>query len=241
MRTDIEDIRVPQKIMAGNVVPNIFTRLPKFPKTVYVVAAGPNGVAAETRIAKDACTIACNSAVLYERQFNWIVMFDHRLVCCDFWETIHIPLTTKRLFGARLVNRLRLQAGKFRHITPDAYFEYVPNISCPTKLNPHFPITPPAQVLMPGVLRGGATVAGIAIQLAYYGGAQHIVLVGVDMFGTGHHNGFINPDPYKLCGADWPWAVALDNLCAAVIAKGVRISTASQSALKVPKLLKVLP
>jgi len=234
MRTDIEDVKCPQSALPGTRTPDIFTVMPRFPAAVCVVASGPNGRDPALRIPDSAFTIAVNSAITMPRRFSWWLAFDHRNVCHDFWETIELG-NTRLLFGARLVNRLRLQKGAFRHIEPEAYFNYMPMIIAPTKLHPDWKLTPPEECLKPGLLRGGATASGVALQFAFYAGARDIILCGADFEGRGHHDGFNAPDPYDLFGGVWPYRDAMQNLIVAIQRRGTRVWTLSDTALDLPR------
>jgi hypothetical protein len=205
----------------------------KLPETVYVVASGPLGAKPALSIPADACTLACNSAITMPRAFAWWVGFDYRLTQYSWWRTIDLG-TARKLFSCRLVNRLQLQPA-VRRIEPDYYFNYLPDIVSPTRLNPHFKPTPAAEMLKHGLLRGGLTVSGIALQFAFWFGAKRIVLCGVDMYGTGHHDGFINADRYKLCGAKWPWAAQLQACCDVIAARGCKVYTMSETILRLPE------
>lgn len=199
-----------------------------FPETVFVVGSGPNGKDHFSRIPPNAVTIALNSMITYNRVWDWWLVFDHRIVDMSWWADVRIPRRTKKLFGCRLVNRLAtMPKDEYRYIDPDYYFEYLPDITG-KKFTPGFP------VLIDGLLRGGLTVAGVGIQLAYYGGAEEIVLVGVDMKGGGHFDGFVNEDPtYKN---QWPWAERLNKLCRYLnYDRGINISTMSETALHLPR------
>ena len=62
---------------------------------------------------------------------------------------------------------------------------------------------------MPGVLRGGATIASKAAQLAFNKGCRHIILVGVDMRGRKYFDGtkttstMINDENLWWCVHKW--------------------------------------
>ncbi|MFA5344557.1 MAG: hypothetical protein WC381_11440 [Kiritimatiellia bacterium] len=237
MRTDLPEIHVQQPILPGCTIPNISPALKegrfRFPETVFVIASGPNGRGCMDKIPHQALTIALNSSITIPRKFTWWLAFDHKNVAYRFWETINLP-ETRKMFSARLVNHITLQP-KVRKITPDWFFTYQPNLVCPTKLHPKWETTPKGGCLIPYVLRGGATVSGIAIQWAHYAGAKNVVLVGCDMTGRGHFDSYINPDPYDLCAGVWPWAGVLQNLCDAVAERGTRVWTLSDTALDLPR------
>jgi hypothetical protein len=203
----------------------------RLPETVYIVAGGPNGAAAALTIPNDACVVACNSSILMPRDFSWWVAFDYRIPHYGWWKTVQT--SARKLFSSRLLNRLAMPP-VVRQIRADYYFEYLPDIVSPTRLQPKAVKTPVEQFLMPSILRGGLTVSGIALQFAYYGGAKRIILCGVDLTGRGHWDNYTNPDPYQLCGGRWPWADQMQAMCDLLRSKGVDVRTCSKSALNLP-------
>lgn len=234
---DSREIPCPRYLTKGleSKYRNIFTARGtlELPETVYVVASGPLGAKPALSIPADACTLACNSAITMPRRFTWWVGFDHRLTQYSFWPTLELH-GARTLFSCRLVNRLNL-APPVRQIPCDYYFNYLPDIVSPTRLQPHVKPTPPGQMLTPGLLRGGLTVSGIAIQFGYWFGAKQIVLCGVDMYGRGHWDGFNNSDPHQLCGGKWPWAAQLQAFCDLIAARGCKVYTMSETILRLPE------
>lgn len=193
-------------------VPDVFTYGAEVPHTVYIVGSGPNGKPHFDSIPYDACTIALNSMIKYPRVWDWWIAFDHRIVEMDWWQVVDVPYATTALFSSRLLNRLRWPDANDdpRVIDPDCYFEYLPAVTlssfAPDSMYP---------LLMPRVLRGGMTVAGVAVQLAIHGGAKEVIFCGVDMEGTGHWDGFHNPDS-EVYGGVWEWAGLLSKYCNAM-------------------------
>jgi hypothetical protein len=228
----IDGLRVTRTIQRPIDIPNAGIFPPQMPENVYVVAGGPNGKVPSIKIPRSEHVIACNGSILMPRKFAWWCAFDYRMVNYPWWSTIKID-GFRTIFGARLINRMGMEP-KVRVIKPDYYFEYMPEIHWPTKLRPKTNKTLPENFLKERILRGGTTVAGIAIQFAHYGGAKNIILCGVDMFGVGHWDGFTNPDPYKLCTGVWPWAEPLQILCDEVGKRGSKVWTLSKTALKLP-------
>lgn len=198
--------------------------------TAYIVGSGPNGVPAVDTIPYDACTIALNSMIKYPRVWDWWIAFDHRIVEMDWWQWIEPPAVTTRLFSARLANRLFAPgAGDDpRIIRPDCVFNYLPGVTLSS-----FEPGNAYPLLMPRVLRGGMTVAGIAVQLAIHGGAREVVFCGVDMEGTGHWDGFDNPDK-EVYGGVWEWAGLLSKYCREMEnQRGVKFRSISKTRLDV--------
>ncbi len=192
----------PRELLPGCPWPDVFSSgMPGLaPGPVYIVGSGPEGLGHYDSIPVDAATIALNSMVNHGRAWSYWVAFDHRIVEMDWWGTFTPPEATTRLYSARLANRLFSPgAGDFpRVVAPHYVFSYMPGITAGSFVDG-------SPLLMAGVLRGGMTVAGIAMQLAIHGGARDIVLCGVDMYGTGHWDGFVNPDSV-VYGGVWEWS-----------------------------------
>ena len=215
----------------------------RMPETVYVAAAGPNGKDILPLIPEDGYTIAVNSLINYPRAWDWWVAFDHRIVSMDWWPHFSVPPSTRTLIGARFANMLvmhpRETFGRSETFRPDYVFEYMNRlhnnfVANSFKRNPDGSITGRNPVLIPGLLRGGLTVTGIAIQLAYYCGAKNIVLIGCDFKGQGHWDGFINPSHYYK--ETWIWKEIMENFCLWLAQeRGTTVYTASDSTLKLPR------
>jgi hypothetical protein len=214
---------VPRDPLPGLPFPDICDHLPDLTGRVYIVGSGPNGEAHLPRIPAGACTIALNRMILQPRPWTFWFGFDHRLLDSPWWGDVKVPEETTSLFGARLANRIHMEPDKTT-LRPDYYFRYNPGISGASFVDGQ-------QLLMVGILRG-LTVAGCALQFAYYCAASEVILCGVDMFGQQHIGGETNPDvAYK---ADWPWAANLTRLCVRLTKLGMPVYTMSMTALKVP-------
>jgi hypothetical protein len=233
---------VPQNIMpkAAQWVPDVFNNLPVKPgqvDRVYILASGPNGKEYYDRVPKDAFTISVNSMVKNPHFPNpdiWMAM-DHRIVDEEtasdkWWENFEMP-DTFTLFGARLVNRLYMEnvlgtmKPKHRLIMPHAYWSYQPDVTGKDLLG-HDPL-----MFKEKIIRGGLTVSGCATQVGLLIGAKEIILVGVDMNGPGHWDGFENPDP--LYEGEWIWAVKFAQFCNRLEQyHGVKVYTLSPSKLE---------
>jgi hypothetical protein len=214
--------------------PDICAHLPqppkpsKLPKTVFIVGSGPNGAEPFKRIPPDACCIALNSAILLKRDWRWWMAFDHRLVDDPWWATVKVKRPTKILFGARLANRIYLERDVRESIQCHYYFRYHPGISGAA-------FVPGQPLLIPGILRG-LTVAGCALQFAYYGGAKEVYLCGIDMQGQNHIDGHVNID--EVYKGVWPWCRNLSRLIHALAERGMTTQTISETALEV-RLAKI--
>ena len=211
----------PREPMPGLPYPDICAHMPKLPPRVYIVGSGPNGAEPFKSIPPDACCIALNSQVLFWRKWAYWFCFDHRAVDSPWWPEIVLKKETVSVFGARLANRVWSDPKVFPILVPQYHFRYHPGISGAS-------FVPGQPLLIPGILRG-LTVAGCALQFAYYGGAKEAVLCGIDMFGQQHQDGHRNIDKVYL--AEWPWAKNLSKLCAHLTQQGMRVTTISKTAL----------
>lgn len=226
--------------------PNIFQLIDsgyKMPETVYIAATGPNGAPYLPLIPEGAFTIAVNSMINYPRVFDWWVAFDHRIVGNDWWPTFTIPEGTRTLIGARFANMMimhpRNKWGRSEAFEPDYVFEYMNRkhnnfVAHSFTRNSDGTVSGRHPVMIPGLLRGGLTVTGIAIQLAYYCGAKNIVMIGCDFKGPGHWDGFVNPSHwYKDV---WIWKSIMENFCIWLRQeRGTTVYIASDSSLKLPR------
>ncbi|MFA5344556.1 MAG: hypothetical protein WC381_11435 [Kiritimatiellia bacterium] len=204
--------------------PDIFTALPHMPERVYVVGSGPQGLEPSRSIPENAYCLALNSAICLWRKWEWWVCGDHRVMDTDWWcdFTVHFP--TRTLYSARLANRMHTDHTIYPWRRPDYYYRYHPGLTGAS-------FKPGQPCLIPGMLRS-LTVAGSALQFAYYSGAREIVLCGIDMYGKKHFDGHENPDDcYK---AKWPWADNLSKLCRVLEGEGLKITSISKTALEVP-------
>lgn len=213
---------------------NVFDwfRSNKMPETVFVVGGGPNGGPFLDRIPKDAYAISVNSLIKYPRVWNWWVCFDHRCPSFDYWTAPRHP-DTLQLYGSRLCNRLH-DDGVLKHYMPDYFFDYLPGLT-PSSFKGDRPVE------IPGILRGGMTAGGIAYQLAVFGGAKRIILVGLDFFGRGHWDGVENPNAHYdgVWGESYnpgsSWADVMSAyIRQSVKRRGIEVYSWSKTSLKVP-------
>ena len=79
-------------------------------------------------------------------------------------------------------------------------------------------------------LRGGATISCCALQLAWFLGADHITLVGVDMKGNRHYDGTVAATSDRIWTQRGRFQVYIDILRS----RGARIDSLSETALNVP-------
>lgn len=85
-----------------------------------------------------------------------------------------------------------------------------------------------------GRIRGGASVAGHALQIAYTFGVKDILLCGVDMSGNGYFDESINVRPEH--GETWSFVYLLNPMIRWMIdEQSLRIATLSPTKLDVPR------
>jgi hypothetical protein len=204
---------------------------PAYP-VVYIIGAGPNGKAAIHKIPPDATTVVLNSAILYDRPISYWLAFDCAIRQYPWWATLKVPPTTQNVFGITLVDEHlptpECQSGR---IVPHYSFRFRPTLS------PQFAIerrikrkTDP---LIDGILRGGASIAGAALQFAAWTGTKRIVLCGVDMFSNTHFDGFVNQR--MQANAEWPICAKINWLCGALKQfRGIEIVSLSKTSIKIP-------
>jgi hypothetical protein len=190
--------------------PDVFTLLNTKPHTgdIYIVGAGPRGLSGIGRIPPDAIAIALNGAIRYDRIFTYWLAFDCAIRNYPWWPTFIVHEDTRNVFGVTLTAE---HWGKDEHthgrIVPHYSFRFRPTMS------PQFQVEKRSNrgrttMLIPGILRGGASIAGAAFQFAAFAGAKRIVLCGVDMFSNTHFDGFVNRG--MAANADWPICLKLN-------------------------------
>lgn len=200
--------------------------LPRNKRRWYILASGPHGLEPAKQIPSGATIVACNSAIQYGLKFSYWIGFDHRLPACQWWDKVKPSDECKRIFGVRLVNQLASFPAQLRIHSPDGYFEYLPELAS-------YGVYRLKGGLKPGVLRGGLTVTGVALQMAVFGGATEVILVGVDFYGLGHFDGLHAGIP--TCRREWPYCRAFEQFCALLETKhGCKVYIGSDSALKLP-------
>ncbi|HSW65408.1 MAG TPA: hypothetical protein VLH56_19180 [Dissulfurispiraceae bacterium] len=182
------------------------------PRDVYVLAAGAKGQPYHSQIPKDAFVFSVNSAILIRKPTAWMV-FDKRLKDQPWYEP-GMKVDTLRLFGER--------AATLAH----AHYHY--------KVEPHL-FWEPYDCLIEGSLRGGATVAGCAMQAAFWGGARRIILCGVDMEGRDHYDGTVSGVPGYSDGA-WDCLGNVNMLVKTIQKAGVEVVSMSPTMIDVDVL-----
>lgn len=196
------------------------------PDTLVIVGNGPAGRDVLPLIPPGACTLALNGAILYPRVFDWWMAFDAGLVQQRWFTTLKVAASTRKLFGVELY--CEIMGLPDCRVIPDYSFVYWPALAQQYPLNKEKVWR--GSPLYPGVLRGQTTIAGCAVQFAYYCGVRRLYLVGVDMLGCEKANGGTNP------GHTGRWDVAnrLSYLCQWMTShEGMDVATLSDTALKI--------
>jgi hypothetical protein len=178
--------------------------LPRHPHA-FVVGAGPNGLSFHGH-EPDGLKIACNSAITIPWPWDIWIVFD---LSAPEYPWFHNDTPAKRVFGRDLA----------KHYKHDVSFEYMPTMHVVTEPNW-------------GVLHGGATVAGCAIQLAYWLGCERITLLGIDQYGDKHFDGTVGAP--KHFGRKWSTVKLLEKTIGLVTARGMKVDTLSRTELAVP-------
>lgn len=189
--------------------------------TVFVAGAGPS--LATTPYPTCDASISCNSAAWNGMPWTINVFYDHRIVYHPNWGA---PCPGKIAMGTRCLNRMLMIPANARYEKVDYYYNYMPPIS---------ETMPDAWVLDPTLLRGGFNVFGMALQLAYWGGAKTIICAGCEQRGPHHWDGFENPDPHKFHQGVWRNVARIDRVIHLIQRAGTRVITLCETALQNPE------
>jgi len=182
------------------------------PETVYILATGPNGKPFYDKIPQDAFVIAVNQGIMIRPSSNIWMVFDYRASQKDWWNTA-MTYNVPRLFSRSVITRY-----------PCEYtFIASPSVSVADSM------------LIPKILRGGATIAGCAVQAAYYGGAKEIILCGIDMSGDTYYDGSLNKNIHFRGDGQKVWVntQAFSGLLQSIKNKGTSIKSLSPTFLDV--------
>jgi hypothetical protein len=196
-------------------------------KKVCIVGPGPNGLDHYHEIPEDFTVMALNKAVLIEEvNANWWVIAHND----KSW--FNIP--DKQYSGIRVYRDALVPSISEMAISLNKYNLFYFNVE-EEKLK--------EKVVLPvkGCIRIGASVAALAIQLAYNLGAVEILLCGVDMSGNTYWDNSENEDPsvFYLHGEIWDSIKRLNPLLHYLrFELNVKISTLSKSNLDVPFYIK---
>jgi len=198
-----------------------------FPPEVYIIGTGPNGADHFAKAQTAQYVIACNKAITLEGIPKNIWLCDDRTLPDKEWF---------RIYAYYYINN----PGRIQDPTPTPVFsegtllEMYPRVPFYTRhmsgsmKRPHGP--------RKGVLRGGASICGKALQLAYWKCAKRIVLVGVDMMHRAYHD---DPDgqgciAQMYTDGTWYQKERLDLHIKYIRGAGVEVVSLSETALNVP-------
>jgi hypothetical protein len=201
------------------------------PNTVYILAPGWNGRLVFDKIPEDAFVITVNKGVTVPavQKHIWLAE-DMGMITLHPWfdkfakdlirfnNGIMKPRPTP-VFGK----------GKMTERYPDVPYYYEPGTTLGYR---------PNWQPQPGVLRGGATIASKALQLAVHKGAKRVVLVGVDMKGRKYFDGTKSISTMIDAGGKWWCLYKWDKLLGNVKRMGVEVVSLSETALDVPVVVK---
>jgi len=158
---------------------NIFTL--DIPKEVYIVGSSPNAPKEVKTIPPDAFVIVCNAAVLLDCPKNLWFVFDERIIQKKWWNKVSTDPPCPRVFG---YERNRLGEREYE-------FKFLPKFR-----------DKPKNTEIPGVLRGGGTIGGCAVQFAIQKKCTKIHLIGFSMEEASDFTGAVAPER-KRFGGKW--------------------------------------
>jgi hypothetical protein len=210
---------------------NYLKRKP-LPATVYIIGSGPCGTAALGKVPADACTVALNSAILHKRLFSHWMAFDVGMLRYAWWNSIEIPEETINVFGITLVDAMKGTAPLLsERIVPSYSFRFRPLVNM--QFRSELQRGKRQNALTAGVLKGGISIAGCALQFAAWGGAKRIVLCGVEMQGNEHFDGTANAnmDARAVWGVCWKMNHLIESLRQF---QGIETVSLNPTAVKVP-------
>lgn len=185
---------------------------------VVVIAPGYNGRKYYDRVDPKKFTIVVNKAIECP-------------VYANLWMGCE-PLTGRTEWFKKAINENMNIACFWSHYL---YKEY-PDIKYTYEFGP--PLTRESSMLIPGVLRGRATVSAQAVQLAYWLGAKRIVILGIDLVGNKYFDdtdaGEARPE------TAWSWILPLFNpMIKWIEGQGVEVVSLSETALDVTNVVGI--
>lgn len=191
----------------------------KLPEKVYIVGSGPLGIPHYRNIPRSAYIIALNAAVLARIPAPKIWMAFDPDTCRKpyFVRALQSGYrNAKRVFGREIMSHFKLEC--------EYYFEHHPPINDPKDMK-----------LIDCILRGGVTIFGCALQLAFHKGCRAVVCVGIDMQGNGYYDGSAN---LYQPGGPWMHVPIVDAMIRTMQAKrpDFRVYSLSPTALDIPVL-----
>lgn len=201
---------------------NVFESDLQLPEKVCIVAPGHNGRGFYGRIPRDYYQIAVSKVILCGEINAKIWMMN--TMDQDWFAAANHAFRGIRIFRKAGIIKYQPQ----RVPGSRSYFFFDPSLTPEEKLHPQ--IRRPVK----DVVRGGATIAGCAVQIAYNFGAKDILLCGVDMSGDQYWDGSHNRHPTH--GKTWSFVPRLQTLLDMLIEdRKIRISSLSPTVLKIPE------
>jgi hypothetical protein len=174
-------------------------------RRAYILGAGPNGIPFH-KLDPDGLKIALNSAIVLPWRFDIWMVFDYGATQYPWYKT---HTSAHKVFGTDLAKVSK----------PEVTFPYQPTMHSVDEFRY-------------GVLHGGASIAGCAIQLCYWLGCEHITLVGIDQFGSRHFDGTIGAP--KHTDRVWSTVKLLEKIIRITTAHGITVDSLSRTKLSVP-------
>jgi len=208
-----------------------------FPNTVYILAPGYEGRKQYDRISDDAFVITVNKGFQIPNVHKnlWLAE-DVGLLSFQPWfaDAVRGVIAERNELMAPETTVV-IDSGKMFTLFPDARYVYN---STPSYLNFGRNIgdgTGPYEMI-PGCLRGRATISSKAMQLAVKKGAKRIILCGVDMQGDKYFDGSITKSGHISGGVaqgNWYFVPHFNKLVERLTMKGIDVVSLSPTALSV--------
>jgi hypothetical protein len=169
----------------------------------FILGAGPNGLP-HHRHEPDGLKIALNCAITVGWRHDIWMVYDQTAPRYPWFKT---DTSAHKIFSTDLSRYA------------DTTFGYIPTIHAVSDLQE-------------GILHGGATIAGCAIQLAFWLGCERTTLIGIDQYGDRHFDGTIGAP--KHYGRTWSTVKQIEKIIRLVTARGMVVDTVSRTELAVP-------
>lgn len=182
---------------------DVFSSGIELPHDVYIVGTGPNGVKHYGEIPADACVIVVNKGIRIPQDMNtdwrasyWLCWTSIYRKQAWFENSVLYP-TALRIFG---YDPKRGEGLSLRESCDHSFLGF-PSYNPEDNDRRRYPNDAPPGLIQ-GVLRCGGTIAGNALQFAYWFGAKRATLCGVDMRGLIYYDGTSYADYFPQIAAD---------------------------------------
>ena len=193
----------------------------EFPRKVCIVAPGENGAPYLRHIPNEYYQIAVSKAVLCDA-------INPRVWITNFITQNWFAEAESSFSGIRILRKSSAKMLSCKSLSQRSVYYFDPHTKDEERL--HAVERRPVD----GLIRGGGSISGIAIQVAYNLGAMDILLCCVDMSGDGYWDGTANP--HQTHGDVWSFAPGLQSLIDMLREeKNIRIETMSPSKLELPR------